>query len=117
MVVYMIVIQMFQRVSIMMFHGGHFVQSPSMKYVNGIVANFDNMYTNLFLIFEMQEMAKELGYPIGIFNLYYRLPSVVLEEELRDLAIDGDVLQMVKCYDGLPVIQTYVESTRTTCYP
>lgn len=50
------------------------------------------MDTDLLSIFEMQEMAKELGYPIGFFNLYYRLSGVKLEEGLRDLVTDGDVL-------------------------
>lgn len=92
MVKYMIVFQMFRRVTIIIFHEGHFISSPLTKYVNGIVANFDNMDTNLLSIFEMQEMTKELGYPIGFFNLYYRLSSVELEEGLRELATDDNVL-------------------------
>lgn len=71
---------MFRRVSILMFHGGHFVQSLSLKYVNGMVANFDNVDTGLFSFFEIRQIAKDLGYPIHFFTLYYRLFGVELKE-------------------------------------
>lgn len=80
------------------------------NYVGGDISVYDEPYDSDCLSFiEVETIVKPYGYNVGDL-VYYKEPEKSLNEGLRLISSDHDVLQMVKCHKGEQVIVLYLVS-------
>nr|KAJ0185090.1 hypothetical protein LSAT_V11C900461820 [Lactuca sativa] len=100
-------------------HGGFFTKFPGRKYVKGRLAFFDFVDTDLFSVYDLNDMIREIGYSADDTMYYhYRIPNLDLDCGLKTLGNDQDVLSMAQYVPQNRVINVYVEhgSTRLHTY-
>jgi len=89
-------------------HGGRFNRENGVAYVGGDVTNYPDLYDKDELsFFEVETVVKCYGYSPGDL-IYYRIPNKSLDEGLRLLSSDHDVIEMVGHHIGHGVAELYV---------
>ncbi|GJV92800.1 hypothetical protein Tco_1540613 [Tanacetum coccineum] len=71
------------------------------------------VFSDVFSVVEVNTMMKELGYEKPSFEYYYKEPNTDLDNGLKKLCNDQDVLQMLKYVDKYKVIDLYVDHSVT----
>jgi hypothetical protein len=89
-------------------HGGRFNRENGVAYVGGDVTNYPDLYDKDELsFFVVETVVKCYGYsPSDI--IYYIIPNKSLDEGLRLLSSDHDVIEMVGHHNGHGVVELYV---------
>lgn len=82
---------------IVLHHGGRFITSPRLKYVDGNVKYYSDIEEVCY--FELLDMVKNLGYN-NVQKMHYRVPGETLETGLRVIADDNDTNKMLSYKDG-----------------
>nr|GEX59563.1 transposase, MuDR [Tanacetum cinerariifolium] len=78
-------------------HGGAFTPPPKIRYKSGKVNWVDAIDSDVYSVVEVNTMMKEIGYEKPLFDYYYyKEPKNDLDNELKKLSSDQDVLQMLK---------------------
>ena len=92
------------------YHSGNFEQNPSLEYVGGEVSTIANVDPDLLSHFEIQDICVEAGGPINN-RIYYLIPGGDLEQGLRLITLDDDVIYMCELHAEWPTneITLYVE--------
>nr|KAJ0210119.1 hypothetical protein LSAT_V11C400224430 [Lactuca sativa] len=76
-------------------HGGFFSKFPGRKYVEGRLAFYDFVDTDLFSVHDLNDMIREIGYSADDTMYYhYRIPNLDLDFGLKALGNDQDVISM-----------------------
>ncbi|XP_062152677.1 uncharacterized protein LOC133861000 [Alnus glutinosa] len=89
-------------------HGGRFNRENGVAYVGGDVTNYPDLYDKDELsFFEVETVVKCYGYSPGDL-IYYRIPNKSLDEGLRLLSSDHDVIEMVGHHNGHGVAELYM---------
>ncbi|GJW25678.1 mutator type transposase [Tanacetum coccineum] len=94
-------------------HGGAFTPPPKIRYKGGKVNWVDTIDSDVFSVVEVNNMMKELGYEKPSFDYYYKEPKNDLDNGLKKLSSDQDVLQMLKYVEKYKVIDLYVDHSVT----
>ncbi|GKC78900.1 hypothetical protein Tco_1129674, partial [Tanacetum coccineum] len=94
-------------------HGGKFTTPPKIQYKGGKVNWVDTIDSDVFSVVKVNTMMKELGYEKPSFEYYYKEPNTDLDNGLKKLCNDQDVLQMLKYVDKYKVIDLYVDHSVT----
>nr|GEV59727.1 hypothetical protein [Tanacetum cinerariifolium] len=94
-------------------HGGAFTPHPKIRYKDGKVNWVDTIDSDVFFVVEVNNMMKELGYEKPSFDYYYKEPKNDLDNGLKKLSSDQDVLQMLKYVEKYKVIDLYVDHSVT----
>ncbi|CAI9281987.1 unnamed protein product [Lactuca saligna] len=100
-------------------HGGFFTKFLGRKYVEGRLAFFDFVDTDLFSVHDLNDMIREIGYSKDDTMYYhYRIPILDLDFILKALGTDQDVISMAQYVPQNRMINVYVElgSTRLHTY-
>ena len=90
-------------------HGGAFTSPPKIRYKGGKVNWIDTIDSDEFSVNEVHEMMKELRYKNVCMEYYCKEPNHELDNGLRKLATDKDVLEMIKHVAKYKVIDLYVD--------
>ncbi|KAB1206956.1 hypothetical protein CJ030_MR7G008128 [Morella rubra] len=89
---------------------GRFDRQLGCNYVGGDISVYDEPYEPDCLSFiEVETIVKTYGYKVGDL-IYYKEPRKSLDEGLKLVTSDHDVLQMVKCHEGEQVVVIYLQS-------
>ncbi|XP_062164888.1 uncharacterized protein LOC133871456 [Alnus glutinosa] len=89
-------------------HGGRFNRENGVAYVGGDVTNYPDLYDKDELsFFDVETVVKCYGYSPGDL-IYYRIPNKSLDEGLRLLFSDHDVIETVGHHNGHGVAELYV---------
>ncbi|KAK8689355.1 hypothetical protein V6N13_088076 [Hibiscus sabdariffa] len=93
-------------------HGGSFYRTPELIYTGQFVDYFDRCDVDEMSIFEMIDMVEKLGltYTMKIFWLVSEKPF-----EVKLLASDNDVLEMVRKLPRNHYVHVYLEEVLTAC--
>ncbi|GJT46593.1 hypothetical protein Tco_0955308 [Tanacetum coccineum] len=94
-------------------HGGAFTPPHKIRYKGGKVNWVDTIDSDVFSVVEVNNMMKELGYEKPSFDYYYKEPKNDLDNGLKKLSSDQDVLQMLKYVEKYKVIDLYVDHSVT----
>ncbi|GKD68111.1 mutator type transposase, partial [Tanacetum coccineum] len=94
-------------------HGGAFTPHAKIRYKGGKGYWVDIIDSDVFSIVEVNNMMKELGYEKPSFDYYYKEPKNDLDNGLKKLSSDYDVLQMLKYVEKYKVIDLYVDHSVT----
>ncbi|GJV88076.1 mutator type transposase [Tanacetum coccineum] len=94
-------------------HGGAFTPPPKIRYKGGKVNWVDAIDSDVFSVVEVNTMMKEIGYEKPSFDYYYKEPKNDLDNGLKKLSSDQDVLQMLKYVEKYKVIDLYVDHSVT----
>ncbi|PWA93526.1 transposase, mutator type [Artemisia annua] len=89
-------------------HGGEFTTPPKIRYRGGKVNWIDTIDADVFSINEINHMMKDIGYENPSFEYFYKEPNTDLENGLKKLDCDQDVLQLMKFVAKYKVIELYV---------
>ena len=74
--------------------GGCFVEEPTIEYVGGSVHLLTDIDPDKLSFFEIQDLCHLVGAPKEHSKYKYLLSEGNLQVDLRDIAIDADVLNM-----------------------
>ena len=74
--------------------GGCFVDEPTIEYVGGSVHLLTDIDPDKLSFFEIRDLCHLVGAPKEHSKYKYLLPEGNLQVDLRDIAIDADVLNM-----------------------
>jgi hypothetical protein len=89
-------------------YGGRFSKEHRVNYVGGDVAHYPDPYDRDEVSFiEVERVAKTYGYISGDL-IYYNIPTKSLDEGLRLLSSDHNVLQMLEHYIGHGIVELYL---------
>ncbi|KAK9028890.1 hypothetical protein V6N11_026026 [Hibiscus sabdariffa] len=93
-------------------HGGSFYRTPELIYTGQLIDYFDRCDVDEMSIFEMIDMVEKLGltYTMKIFWLVSEKPF-----EVKLLANDNDVLEMVSKLPRNHYVHVYLEEVLTAC--
>ncbi|GJZ09823.1 hypothetical protein Tco_0544106 [Tanacetum coccineum] len=94
-------------------HGGAFTPPPKIRYKGGKVNWVDAIDSDVFSVVEVNTIMKEIGYEKPSFDYYYKEPKNDLDNGLKKLSSDQDVLQMLKYVEKYKVIDLYVDPSIT----
>lgn len=91
-----------------------FTKPPIGKYINSIISCIYDVDTNLFLVHELDEIVRELGYQNGQ-TLYYNFlyPRLLLRLWLISFRNDQDVPKMVTYVPKHRIIRLDIENGQT----
>ena len=91
-------------------HGGAFTSPPKVRYKGGKVNWIDTIDSERFSVVEVATMMEELGYENGSsgMDFFYKLPNTDLDNGLRKLETDKDVLELMTHVSKYKVIDLYV---------
>ena len=90
-------------------HGGFFTMGAGRRYLNGKVSWFDWVDADEWSIIEFTDMLGLLGYKNEVKFYHYKIPNTSLDEGLRPLVSDSDIIEMVKHIGSLKVIEVFTE--------
>nr|GEX16393.1 transposase, mutator type [Tanacetum cinerariifolium] len=91
-------------------HSGAFTPPPKIRYKGGKVNWVDTIDSDVFYVVEVNNMMKELGYENPSFDYYYyKEHKNDLDNGLKKLSSDQDVLQMLNYVEKYKVIDLYVD--------
>ena len=90
-------------------HGGFFTMGAGRRYLNGKVSWFDWVDGDEWSIIEFTDMLGLLGYKNEVKFYHYKIPNTSLDEGLRPLVSDSDIIEMVKHIGSLKVIEVFTE--------
>ena len=79
------------------------------RYLNGKVSWFDWVDGDEWSIIELTDMLGLLGYKNEVNFYHYKIPNTSLDEGLRPLVSDSDIIEMVKHIGSLKVIEVFTE--------
>ncbi|KAB1212170.1 hypothetical protein CJ030_MR5G001748 [Morella rubra] len=97
-------------VSTVVHFGGRFDRQLGCNYIGGDISVYDEIYDPDCLSFiEVETIVKTYNYNVGDL-IYYKELGKILDEGLRLVSSDHDVLQMVKCHEGEQVVVLYLQS-------
>ena len=98
-------------------HGGFFSKFPGRKYVEGRLAFYDFVDTDLFSVHDLNDMIREIGYFVDDTMYYhYRIPNLDLDFGLKALGNDQDVIFMTQFVPQNRVINMVLQDfTLTSC--
>ena len=82
--------------------GGCFVEEPTNEYVGGSVHLLTEIDPDKLNFFEIRDLCHLVGAPKEHSRYKYLLPEGNLQVDLRDIAIDVDVLNMTILYRAWP---------------
>nr|GEW05274.1 transposase, MuDR [Tanacetum cinerariifolium] len=88
-------------------HGGAFTTPSKIPYKGGKVNWVDDNYSDMFSVVEVTSMMKELSYENPSMAYYYKNPNTDLDNVLRELVVDKDVLEMLNYVAKFKVIELY----------
>jgi hypothetical protein len=90
--------------------GGQFERNPELVYLGGKVSTYPKVDPDHLSYFEIQDMVVECGSP-STSLVYYLIPGGSLEQGLRLVTGDDEVLYMCELHDAWPIdrITLYVE--------
>jgi hypothetical protein len=89
-------------------HGGQFNKEHRCTYVGGDVAHYPDPYDRDNVSFiEVGGIVKSYGYGHGDV-IYYNIPNKSLDERLRLLSSDHDVLEIVEHHNGHGLVELYL---------
>ncbi|GJV54814.1 mutator type transposase [Tanacetum coccineum] len=88
-----------------------FTPPHKIRYKGGKVNWVDTIDSDVFSVVEVNNMMKELGYEKPSFDYYYKEAKNDLDNGLKKLSSDQDVLQMLKYVEKYKVIDLYVDRT------
>nr|GEU99329.1 hypothetical protein [Tanacetum cinerariifolium] len=74
-------------------YGGAFTPPPKIRYKGGKVNWVDAIDSDVFFVVEVNTMMKEIGYEKPSFDYYYKEPKNDLDNGLKKLSSDQDVLR------------------------
>nr|GEY95342.1 putative reverse transcriptase domain-containing protein [Tanacetum cinerariifolium] len=94
-------------------HSGAFTPPPKIRYKGEKVNWVDTIDSDVFSVVEVNNIMKELGYEKPLFDYYYKEPKNDLDNRLKKLSSDHDVLQMLKYVEKYKVINLYVDHSVT----
>jgi hypothetical protein len=90
--------------------GGHVDSRLMNSYVGGDVDVFKEVIADDKMSYSMVEnIAKTYGYKSGDL-MYYLLPGSTIRNGLILITSNHDVIEMVKLYQGLPIVELYIVS-------
>ncbi|GLT87521.1 hypothetical protein SLE2022_056000 [Rubroshorea leprosula] len=78
-----------------MHHSGEFIYIPRKVYVEGEVDYFDLCEVNMLSIVVIDKMVKALGHSSSYIKYYWLFPGANLDNGLKPLENEGNVLEMV----------------------
>lgn len=92
-------------------HGGAFTSPPKVRYKGGKVNWIDTIDSERFSVVEVATMMKELGFENGSsgMDFFYKLPNTDLDNGLRKLETEKDVLELMTHVSKYKVIDLYVD--------
>uniref|UniRef100_A0A2N9HEE9 Uncharacterized protein n=1 Tax=Fagus sylvatica TaxID=28930 RepID=A0A2N9HEE9_FAGSY len=92
--------------------GGQFERNPELVYLGGKVSTYCKIDPNRLSYFEIQDMIAECGSP-STSMVYYLIPGGNLEQGLRLITGDDEVLYMSELHVAWPIdrITLYVEGS------
>ncbi|KAL2894967.1 Glutaminase [Bienertia sinuspersici] len=112
----------FDNVSVRMWHGGNFktVGNSELVYMGGMGRCF-SVDPDLLCYWDLLEFAKKCGY-VSVDTMYYLVPGLSLENGLRKIVGDEEVLQMVEIANKYRAVEVYlvhcdVEPMLSPCEP
>ncbi|KAH7861243.1 hypothetical protein Vadar_023663 [Vaccinium darrowii] len=88
-------------------HGGYFDCNPP-RYVNGLVNHVDDCDSDRWSKFEAEDIVQRLGYRRHKL-LWYKVPNLSMDESLRLIHSDQDVVEMSQLGRAHEQIEMYVE--------
>nr|GEY86759.1 transposase, mutator type [Tanacetum cinerariifolium] len=94
-------------------HSGAFTPPPKIRYKGGKVNWVDTIDSDVFSVVKVNNMMKELGYEKPSFDYYYKEPKNDLDNGLKKLSSNQDVLIMLKYIEKYKVIDLYVDHSIT----
>ncbi|KAL4562472.1 hypothetical protein LXL04_034678 [Taraxacum kok-saghyz] len=98
-------------------YGGVFTKVPGRKYKNRNVAYFDFVDIDLFLVHDINEMVRDIGYLTETPLIYqYCKTNICLDYGLMPLGNDHDVLTMTAYIPRHREISVYIETGETTTF-
>ncbi|RXI02320.1 hypothetical protein DVH24_026850 [Malus domestica] len=101
--------------TIKMFHGGQLSED---FYVGGKMDFFDYCDKDFMSLLEVGNMVEELGYGNIFISYQYRIPGMEIQNGLKPLMTDSDVINMCKFVPNHTVIDVYIEKiTPEECVP
>ncbi|GKB39857.1 mutator type transposase [Tanacetum coccineum] len=88
-----------------------FTEPSGRCYTNGTFNYVDFVDADLFLVIELQEMLKTLGYKNKKNKMYYhfKIPNNNLDHGLQALGNDADVMNLVRYIDKYRLIEVFIE--------
>ncbi|KAK9998155.1 hypothetical protein SO802_017758 [Lithocarpus litseifolius] len=91
-------------------HSENFEWNPGLEYVGGEVSTMGNVDLDLLSYFKIQDICAEVGRPINS-RIYYLIPGGDLEQGLKLITSDDDVIYMCELHAEWPTnkITLYVE--------
>ncbi|GJU60036.1 hypothetical protein Tco_1237802, partial [Tanacetum coccineum] len=99
-------------------YAGCFTESPGRSYVNGYFAFFDCIDIDEFLVHELNDMVKKIGFS-GKTIMYcsFLKPDMNLDNGLYALENDEDARRMAKYIRlGYKMIEVFIEHEKTTVF-
>nr|GEX14958.1 transposase, MuDR [Tanacetum cinerariifolium] len=94
-------------------HGGAYTPPTKIRYKGGKVNWVDTIDFDVFSVVKVNTVMKKLGYEKPSFDDYYKEPKTDLDNGLKKLSSDQDVLQMLKYVKKYKVIDLYVDHSIT----
>jgi len=89
-------------------HGGRFNMEDRVTYVNEDISHYPDPYDRDELLFiETERVVRTYGYGPGDL-IYYNLPTKSLDEGLRLISFDHDVIQMVEHHREHGIVELYL---------
>ena len=82
--------------------GGCFVEEPTIEYVGGSVHLLTDIDPDKLSFFEIRDLCHLVGAPKEHSRYKYLLPEGNLQVDLRDIAIDADVVNMTTLHRAWP---------------
>nr|POE57491.1 hypothetical protein CFP56_06558 [Quercus suber] len=82
--------------------GGCFMEEPTIKYVGGSVHLLTEIDPNKLNFFEIRDLCHLVGAPKERSRYKYLLPEGDLQDDLRDIETDADVLNMTTLHRAWP---------------
>ena len=82
--------------------GGCFVEDPTLKYMGGFVHTLTEIDPDKLSFFEIQDLCHLVGAPKEHSRYKYLLPKGGLEDDLRAIETDADLVNMTTFYRAWP---------------
>ncbi|XP_058209538.1 uncharacterized protein LOC131322289 [Rhododendron vialii] len=89
-------------------HEGKFFNVPRIKYEGGSIAYVDNCSRDTISLLEVGDLVEQLGYT-GMINYYYVMTGRTINNGLKMLLTDKDVLDRIDQLPPSRVVDIYVE--------
>ncbi|KAI8539266.1 hypothetical protein RHMOL_Rhmol09G0168700 [Rhododendron molle] len=89
-------------------HGGKFFNRPTIRYEGGCVEACENCIPDVMSLITVGDIVGTLGYT-GMINYYYVMTGKNINNGLRMLLTDNDVIEMIKQLPQSRIVDMYVE--------